>query len=139
MVQIDWHRFFCTTLQTIFHLCIPKKDLAKFHLIFCREVQNYRCRHSAVSIGTIYFQTESWNFSSTGDSYFPIRTIHNYTDGPLNCLFSFLKYIFGIWEWGLANSFWDHGTQISIRQMNCQYIFSQLWKVRIFCRNIHSL
>ncbi len=39
---------------------------------------------------------------------------------------------FRIWEWDLANCFWDPITQISIRQ----FIFSQLWKVKIFCRNI---
>ncbi len=47
----------------------------------------------------------------------------------------FLKYIlFGIWDWGLANSFWDHVIQISIRQMNFHYIFSQLWKVNSFVK-----
>ncbi len=32
--------------------------------------------------------------------------------------FSKVQYIFGIWERGLANSFWDHVIQFSIRQMN---------------------
>ncbi len=27
-------------------------------------------------------------------------------------------YIFGIWDWGLANSLWDHVIQISIRQIS---------------------
>jgi hypothetical protein len=33
-----------------------------------------------------------------------------------------------------ANSFWDHVIQISIRQMNFQYIFSQLWKWKPFVK-----
>ncbi len=52
----------------------------------------------------------------------------------------FLKCIFGILDWGLLNSFWDHVIQISItRQMNFQYRVSQLCKVKIFCGNISLL
>ncbi len=47
--------------------------------------------------------------------------------------------IFRILDWGLSGSFWDHVTEISIRQMNFQYIFSHLWKVKIFSGNIHYL
>ncbi len=58
-------------------------------------------------------------------------------------LFPFHKYIFGICEWGLANFFkdQDHVIQISIRQLNFQYIFlfSQLWILKTFCGYIYSL
>ncbi len=56
--------------------------------------------------------------------------------------FSFLSNVytvFGICDWGLANSFWDHVIQISIRQINFHHIFFQQWKVKIWCGNIHSL
>ncbi len=35
-----------------------------------------------------------------------------------------------IWDWGLANSFWYHVTHVSIRQMNFQYKFAQLRKLK---------
>jgi hypothetical protein len=46
-------------------------------------------------------------------------------------LYPFLKYIFGIWDRGLANSFWDRVIKISIRQMNSVYIFLTM-KVKSF-------
>ncbi len=57
--------------------------------------------------------------------------------GSLEFVISFSKVY--IWDRGLATSFWDHVIKSLIRQMNFQYIFSQLWKVKIFCGNIHSL
>jgi hypothetical protein len=57
----------------------------------------------------------------------------------LKFVISVLKSIFGIWDCGLANSFWDHVIKISIRQMSFQNIFCQLRKVKIFCENIYSL
>ncbi len=56
---------------------------------------------------------------------------------PLEFVISFSKVY--IWDRGLATSFWDHAIKSLIRHMNFQYIFSQLWKVKIFCGNIHSL
>jgi hypothetical protein len=56
----------------------------------------------------------------------------------LSLLFPFLKYLTGIWDWGLAYSFWDHVIQISVRHMTIQYIFSELQKIEIFCGNIYS-
>jgi hypothetical protein len=47
-------------------------------------------------------------------------------------LFPFLKYIFGIWDWGLAAPFWDHVFQISIKQMNLQFIFPSYEKLKSF-------
>ncbi len=87
--------------------------------------------------GTTYIPTNRiGNYSSTGDSYFQIRTqrcAHRFC--------SFLPIVY-IWELGfedLANSFWDHVIQISIKPMNFHNIFSQLRKVKIFCGNIYSL
>jgi hypothetical protein len=52
---------------------------------------------------------------------------------------SFLKFIYGILNWGVANSFWNHVIQISSRQMYFQDIYSYLWKVKEFFGNIYSL
>jgi hypothetical protein len=52
---------------------------------------------------------------------------------------SFLKFICGILNWGVANSFWNHVIQISSRQMYFQDIYSSLWKVKVFIGNIYSL
>ncbi len=74
--------------------------------------------------------------------YLPLWCCHSAVSIGNNILPNGIKvvqYIFGIWDWGLPNSFWEHVIQISIRLMNFQYIFSQLWKVKIFCRNIYSL
>ncbi len=46
----------------------------------------------------------------------------------MNLLFLFLKYLFRIWNWGLANSFWDHVIKFQIIQMNCQDICTHLVK-----------
>jgi hypothetical protein len=48
----------------------------------------------------------------------------NYKDGPLEFVVCFAKVY--LWDCGLACSFWDNVIQISIRQTNFQYIFSQL-------------
>ncbi len=40
---------------------------------------------------------------------------------PLEYVISFPKVY--IWDWGLANSFWDHVIQIPIRQLNFPYIY----------------
>jgi hypothetical protein len=50
-----------------------------------------------------------------------------------------LKFICGILNWGVANSFWNHVLQISSRQMYFQDIYSNLWKVKVFSGNIYSL
>ncbi len=52
---------------------------------------------------------------------------------------SFLKFICGILNWGMANSLWNHVIQISSRQVYFQAIYSNLWKVKIFCGNSYSL
>ncbi len=52
---------------------------------------------------------------------------------------SFLKFICGILNGGVANSFWNHVIQISSRQMYFQDIYSNLWKGQVFVGNIYSL
>ena len=52
---------------------------------------------------------------------------------------SFLKFICGILNRGVANSFWNHVIQISSIQMYFQDIYSNLWKVKVFIGNIYSL
>ena len=52
---------------------------------------------------------------------------------------SFLKFICGILNRGVANSFWNHVIQISSRQMYFQDIYSNLWKVKVFIGNMYSL
>jgi hypothetical protein len=52
---------------------------------------------------------------------------------------SFLKFICGILNRGMANSFWNHVIQTSTRQMYFQDIYSNLWKVKIFSGKINSL
>ncbi len=52
---------------------------------------------------------------------------------------SFLKFICGILNRGMANYFWNHIIQISRRQIYFKHIYSNLWKVKIFSGNIYSL
>ncbi len=51
----------------------------------------------------------------------------------------FLKFICGILNRGVANSFWKHVIQILSRQMYFQDIYSNLWKLKVFSGNIYSL
>ncbi len=69
-----------------------QKRIIMFSLALC-ILYNTRCSHSVVmsASGTPYFQTELWNFSSTEDSYFQIRS----KKMVLNLLYSLLKYILG--------------------------------------------
>ncbi len=52
---------------------------------------------------------------------------------------SFWDFICGIWNWGMASSFWNHVIQISIRQVHFQHIYTQLWIVKIFSENFYFL
>jgi hypothetical protein len=52
---------------------------------------------------------------------------------------SFLKFMCGILNRGVANFFWNHEIQISSRQMYFQDIYSNLWKVKVFSGNLYSL
>ncbi len=51
---------------------------------------------------------------------------------------SFLKFICGILNRGVANFFWNHVIQISSRQMYFQDIYPNPWK-EVFIGNIYSL
>jgi hypothetical protein len=59
-----------------------------------------------------------------------------YNDSSLDLLFPFLKYIFSIWDCGLANSFWDNVIQISSRHMNFHYIFPNYEKLNPLGKHI---
>ncbi len=52
---------------------------------------------------------------------------------------SFLEFIYGLLNRGVANFFWNHVIQTSSRQMYFQDIYSNLWKVKEFIGNIYSL
>ncbi len=52
---------------------------------------------------------------------------------------SFLKFMCGILNRDVANSFWNLVIQLSSRQMYFQDIYSNLWKVKVFSGNIYSL
>ncbi len=52
---------------------------------------------------------------------------------------SFWDFICGIWNWGMAISFWNHIIQISIRQVHFKDIYSQLLIIKIFSENIYFL
>ncbi len=60
-----------------------------------------------------------------GEYYFQIRTARRLA----GLYFYFLNFICGIWNWGMASSFWNHVIQIWIRQVHFQDIYSHLqWK-----------
>ncbi len=53
----------------------------------------------------------------------PFKDSTNYPRIKQNTEIFSVYTVIGIWEWGLANSFWDHVCtiiQISFRQMNAQ-------------------
>ncbi len=52
---------------------------------------------------------------------------------------SFWDFLCGIYNWGMAISFWNHVIQISIRQVHFQDMYSQLWIVKFFNENIYFL
>ncbi len=56
------------------------------------------------------------NILPNEDSYFQIKTTVQRC--PMHLLFPFLKFICGIRDLDLANSFWAHVIQISIRQID---------------------
>ncbi len=79
---------------------------------------------------------ELWNYSSTWDSFFQIRTRKMVP--WIFIFFSKVYTVFGIWDWGLANFFWDHVIQFSIRQMNFLYRFPNHVKFNSFVETFTS-
>ncbi len=105
-------------------------------MIFCRELQPFISQHSKICISKRNYDITDvifWRRFVFPDFY--------YNDGPSNFFISFCKilYKFGIWDSGLAYSFWDHVILISFRAMNFQDIVSLPWKVKILFGNIYSL
>jgi hypothetical protein len=70
-------------------------------------MQPFSCQHREKRIS-------KWNYEISAVQKLLFLDLH-YRDGPLKLLCLFLKYIFWIWDGGLANFFWDHAIQISIR------------------------
>ncbi len=95
-----------------------------------------RCSHSAVSIGNNIFLNRIMKFQKYGHSYFQIKTTKMV---PWICylLFQSIFSGLGIEVWLFPFGF--HEIQISIRQTNFQYIFSQLMKRKNLGGTIHSL
>ncbi len=87
---------------------------------------------SSPSFENIKFHSWKLVILSVGEYYFQFRT----TRRLVGLYFYFLNFICGIWNWGMANSFWNHVIQISIRQVYFQDIYSQLWIVKIFIETI---
>jgi hypothetical protein len=71
--------------------------------------------YSAVSIGNNIFPNIIMKFQKYRSFIYPDR---NLEDFPLNLLFPLIKYIFWIWDPGLAISLLDQVMQISIKEMN---------------------
>jgi|688.fasta_scaffold687168_1 hypothetical protein len=44
----------------------------------------------------------------------------------------YFSMYFEIWDWGLANFFWDHVIYILFTVLNFQNMYFQKWKVKIF-------
>ncbi len=125
------HLFANRALQTIFHLCIPKKisqaslliSSKYFHqsgiIIFSREVQYWmqpfscqqREQHIPKRNYEITVQCMRFIFPNQSDN-----------DGHLNLFITFSN----VYIWGLGWRFWDHSFWDHGIQMNFQYIFSQL-------------
>ncbi len=109
-------------------------------IMFCLElwysVEKYRAKCCAVQLlawGIREQHISKWNYHMFSSTVQEIQISRlELQRWSLEIFLSFLKYIFGSWEWDLANSFRVHVIQISTRQMNVHYIFFQLWKVKIF-------
>ncbi len=117
-------------LQTWFSpasLWISANYFQKKIKMFCLEIwysgEKYstRCSHSAVSIGTTYFQTELWIFNSTGDSYFQIKTIKMV---PLICYFLFwsIDLGFGIEVWQIPFGIMHSKSQLNRGIFNVYFL-----------------
>ncbi len=95
--------------------------------MLCLQLWYSGCSHSAVSI------YRKQNISKLNYEISVVQEIHIsrlelQIYGLLNLLFLFLKYIFGIWDWSVANSSRDHVIQISIRHIH----FSNYEKLNFF-------
>jgi hypothetical protein len=142
-----------STLQIILELCIPEKELAKTRYL----PVTYWFGRFVPSTG-IFTSTALWKLYVSGfdspiskylqlmqGSWVRILCVNFITFSSWHPWFksgfhsSFWDFIFGIWKWGMASSFWNHVIQISMRQVHYQDIYSQLWIVKIFTDNIYFL
>ncbi len=81
-------------------------------MIFYREVQLVDATIHLSASGPLHFKKELWNYSNNHMEVIYFIGLEHQS----SCLF--IKYIFGIWEGDLANSFWDHVIQTSFWVMN---------------------
>jgi hypothetical protein len=87
-------------------LLISTKYFKNRIIMFCVElwysVEKYitRCSHSTVSIGNNMFKNVIIKLRKYRRFMHPD---YNYKDSPFNLLLPYLKCIFGIWDWCLAN------------------------------------
>jgi hypothetical protein len=79
-----WYKFLYHTANNFRFMYSQKRSSQASLLISTKYFQNRFIKfflsvclfcHSAVSIGTAYFQMELWNFNCIGDSHFQIKTI----------------------------------------------------------------
>ncbi len=84
----------CVQLQTIFDLCIPKRDFRNF--VFCREVQylmlSFSCHYCELHMN---YEKELWNKSSNLMEEIDISNLNN-KDASWICYFFFLNIYLGI-------------------------------------------
>jgi len=119
-------------LQKFFHWYILKRDLTKPHfysnttkyfqnkfILFCLELwysgekYSYRCSHSACQHRQQHISKRNYEISVVQEVHMSRLELQRW---PL-LLIPFLKHLFRIWDWGLANLFWDHVIQISVRNI----------------------
>jgi len=85
-----------------------------------------------------YQHGEQYNSKRHYEKTVVILCLYTYLSGlelqrcSLELLLPLLKYISGISEWGLANSFRNHVIHSLFRVMNFHDIYSQQWKVKTF-------
>ena len=109
-------------------LLISTKYFQNWIRMFCLElwysVEKYICQHREQHISK-----RNYEISVVQEIHISRLELQRW---PLEFVISFSKEY--IWDSGLTYSFWDHVTQISIRQTNFQ-----CKKSKIFCGSIHSL
>ncbi len=137
-------------LQTILHFCIPNKDLTKTHshkfiYIFPKTFMIFR---QELLVAAVRLWTNLIPKGCMITNMMPVPIGSNLGSQRCQCenitkfarwirtwrlvglYFYFFNFICGIWNWGMASSFWNHVIQTSIRQVQFQDIYSQMWIVK---------
>ncbi len=76
----------------------------------------------------LWFSVEKYEITILQEIHISILELHRW---PVEFVISFspMQYIFGMWDWGLAYSFWDHVIQKSLLEG---------WTFRIYFPNYES-